>query len=155
MKKGIFLIITIVLFSIMVLIFFKVPVDQADENEEDSIDIIDDEESTLQGYYFNGYIDMRKPFESFDEVTTYMYYMNNYLKEYLNQTVLTDDKKEDEDYVHYFNQLEDSIYPISFQNKYDLNNGDYVKVTYKGGIKESYPAQIGEIIDVEVMDLKD
>ncbi|WP_229720317.1 hypothetical protein [Oceanobacillus neutriphilus] len=56
-----------------------------------------------------------------------------------------------EDYMIYFEQLDEPVRPVSFQNKYDLNDGEYVKVTFKGGIKETHPMKIGEVIDVEVM----
>lgn len=115
---------------------------------------INEQEGTLQGYYFNGYIDMRDSFESFEEESEYIYYMSNYLKDYLNSTAFREGNQDKaKEYNTYFNQLEPPIYPISFTNtsKKELKNGNYIKVTFKGGIMESYPIQIGEVTNVEVI----
>lgn len=142
----------IVVFLLIIVVFSRLSLHPANDKKEETFA---EEVSTLQGYYFHGYLDIREPLESFDETTTYMYHMNNYLKEYLDQSSAMRGNEQKEDYIHYFDQLDEPIYPISFHNKYDLNNGDYVKVTFKGGIKESYPAQIGEVLDVEVINLTD
>ncbi|WP_152656068.1 DUF3221 domain-containing protein [Oceanobacillus sp. CFH 90083] len=154
MKKVILLITVVLLLFLFSIFTFSSPSENlSNDKGENNTSTFEDEESTLLGYYFHGYIDMREPFESFDEASTYMYYMNNYLEDYLNQQfVLTEGSHaENEAYIRYFEQLEDPVYPIFFQNKYDLNNGEYVKVTFKGGIMESHPAQIGEVTDVEVV----
>lgn len=152
MKKVILPVITLLLlFLISIAVIPSLPHSPSNEEEEDTPNTFADEKDTLQGYYFKGYIDIRNPFENFDEATSYMYYMNNYLKDYLNQSVMVQNTEQDEDYIHYFEQLDEPVRPVFFQNKYDLNNGEYVKVTFKGGIMETHPMKIGEVIDVEVM----
>ncbi|MCT1902728.1 DUF3221 domain-containing protein [Oceanobacillus sojae] len=152
MKKIILPIITVMLlFLISIVVFPRLPLSPSNDEKEDSRDSPADEQGTLKGYYFNGYIDIREPFEDFDEATTYMYYMNNHLKDYLNQSVMVQNTEQDEDFIHYFEQLDEPVRPVSFQNKYDLNNGEYVKVIFKGGIMETHPMKIGEVIDVEVV----
>ncbi|WP_017795954.1 DUF3221 domain-containing protein [Oceanobacillus kimchii] len=115
---------------------------------------INEQEGTLQGYYFNGYIDMRDSFENFEEESEYIYYMSHHFDYYRNQAFVHGKDEPKEEYVEYFKQLDPLNALVSFSNntKTDLQNGDYIKVTFKGGIMESYPAQIGEVVDVVVID---
>ena len=124
-------------------------------NEKDNQDHeipLSEQEGTLQGYYFNGYIDMRDSFESFEEESEYIYYMSHHFDYYRNQAFDHDTDESKEDHAKYFSQLDPLNALVSFRNKtkVDLQNGDYIKVTFKGGIMESYPAQIGEVVEVEV-----
>ncbi|MCT1578780.1 DUF3221 domain-containing protein [Oceanobacillus kimchii] len=114
---------------------------------------INEQEGTLQGYYFNGYIDMRDSFEGGEE-SDYFHNMDYHFDFYRNQAFVHAKDEPKEDYVEYFKQLDPLNALVSFRNKtkVDLQNGDYIKVTFKGGIMESYPAQIGEVVDVVVID---
>ncbi|MFS0752576.1 DUF3221 domain-containing protein [Oceanobacillus sp. 1P07AA] len=129
----------------------------SDLNEEDFQNQeapMDEQEGTLQGYYFNGYIDWRDSFASFEEESEYIYYMNHHFDYYRNNAFGNENDEKNEDYAKYFSQLDPLNALVSFSNntKKELRNGDYIKVTFKGGIMESYPAQIGEVVEVEVID---
>jgi len=105
--------------------------------------------TTVTGYFFFDYVDIRERLAG-DEEEEYYYYMDRYFQTYsfelITPTEDTDEKTDTgDDYEDYFKERGMDILslPNKLTNKDGLffKNGDYISVEIEGPIMESFPAQ--------------
>lgn len=119
---------------------------------ENNVTVEDDYHATMSGYYFDGYLDERaKENEAFEK--EYFYYMDHYLHDYINNSITLQRAAEqaDDEYATYFQSIGGlKLISLPEVGKH-VQNGDYITFVAKAPIKESYPAMIDKISDVEVL----
>ncbi|WP_438715348.1 hypothetical protein [Enterococcus sp. AZ109] len=98
-----------------------------------SSSILTEAGSILEGYYWEGYLDQREKIQDPAEV-------ENYHKPLLTSQ-LTDELQNPS---YYWYRLDDVTT--------DVPNGSYVRVMYKGPIREVYPAIVSDVVKVEIID---
>lgn len=123
------------------------------ENKEVKKEIEEDKiEYKMFGYYYFGFLDEREKQDSEFE-KDYFYNMDNHFQDYYNNMFITsgDDKELEEEHIQYFESIGGLRLYSMPSTGINLKNGDYITFTVKSSIKESYPAMIGEIENVEVL----
>ncbi len=135
----------------MTFIFYKQI--NAKNKEVEIAEITEEEiEYKMSGYYYFGYLDQREKQDSEFEID-YFHHMDNQFQDYYNSMfiVSNDGKELEEEHIKYFESIGGlSLFSIP-RTGINLKNGDYITFTVKSPIKESYPAVIEEIENVEVL----
>lgn len=153
MKRLIRWIIAIVLFVIAFIIYTQVSTEQS----EQVVDDFDNVESKMSGYYYFGYLDQREKLDPEAE-KDYFYYMDNYFEDYYESMFpITRDVKELDENVEQFFESIGGLYLFSIPSKdvQNVKNGDYISFIVKSPIKETYPAMIDRIENVEIIHPRD
>lgn len=127
------------------------------EAEEDIEDVEEIEGTRFSGYYYYGYFDEREKGDIEFE-RKYFYYMNRHFKDYLERDWIIlqgnnneEAEEEEESYMAYFESIGGlKLYTLPATGL-DLNNGDYITFIVTSPILESYPGQIQDIKDAEIL----
>lgn len=124
------------------------------ENTEVTNEEVKEEEIEfkMSGYYYFGYLDEREKQDSKFE-KDYFHNMDNHFQDYYNNMFIMskEDKELEEEYIKYFESIGGlSLYSMPGTGL-KLKNGDYITFIVKSPIKESYPAMIEKIENVEVL----
>lgn len=143
----------IVLAAFVIIVAFSIYNENFTENDDElDGEIIVENGPTMSGYYYYGYLDQREKMNA-EEEQEYFYYMDNHFHEYQDSFYLFSSNNEelDEDIENYFESI-GRLYLFSIPDPgSDVKDGDYITFTVKSPIKESYPAIIDKIDDVEVL----
>lgn len=123
-----------------------------EQKQSDTIVIEDEMHIKMSGYYYYGYLDEREKLDSQLE-EEYFYYMDNHFQDYLdNMFIITRDQKQiEEESITFFHSINGlNLYSIPSPG-FRIQNGDYISFIARSPIKESYPAMIDKIDNVEVL----
>lgn len=147
------MLLTTILFVTLVVFFISLKGITVGDNEKVA-KVQEDEKPAfeLSGYYYFGYLDAR-PKQELELEQEYFYYMDEYFQDYFkNFMIITrSDEVIEQDYLHFFEAL-GVLELYSFPTAgLGLRNGDYVTIHVTVPIKESYPMQISQIENFEII----
>lgn len=153
MKRLIYFIIFMIVMGISLVLYINTSEQKSDFIDDVDFDVVGNNSGNkMAGYYYYGYLDEREKFN--DELEEdYFYYMDNHFEEYQNSRFIfiRDEQEVDEEIIEFFQSIDGlNLFEIPFPG-YGIKNGDYISFHVKSPIKESYPAKIDKIADVEVL----
>jgi len=145
-----FLLLGIIMAIIMTFFFYK---QIFFENKEVKIEMKEEKiEFKMSGYYYFGFLDQREKQDGEIE-KDYFYNMDNHFQDYYNNMFIISkgDKELDEELIGYFESIGGLRLYSMPSTGITIKNGDYIAFIVKSPIKESYPAMISRIENVEVL----